>query len=83
MRKRAARAAAVSALQAPSDYESWLWFARTMLISRKLGTVQIYMERARKLITPGMELDLIVIPRERPKLKNASSQKPPLKKTGE
>jgi tetratricopeptide (TPR) repeat protein len=57
--EKAVRAAALAVRAAPSDYEPWLWLARTQAALGLWEQAQLCLERAQELAPPGEELQLL------------------------
>jgi len=57
--ERSVRAAALATRAAPSDYETWLWFARTQDALALGPPAEKCLDRARELAPPGAELELL------------------------
>ena len=69
--EKAVRAAALAARAAPSDYEPWLWLARTQAALGLLDQAELCLKRAQELAPPEMDLQLL-----RPRPEKASGLGP-------
>ena len=57
--EKAARAAVLAVRAVPSDYEPWLWLARTQAVLGLREQAEVCFDRAQALAPPGARLELL------------------------